>query len=192
MHHIQDDKHDDTQENLQQQQQQQQQGSTCVCRRAGCVVYFREVFCSKSRNVCNLRGIRQQQEVLVFWKTHVFGSVFLGSVFAKVSQIPCFCCFFKWKLRGDFQVVVLKAAKTRGFCMVDLCKVKQQASGNDHPNDCDSSNISHRPPQPPLTTAPHHRSFCMFDFRQVKQPVFSNDHHSMCDSSNIRLSVSCT
>ena len=141
-----------------------QQGSTCICRRAGCVVYFREVFCSKSRNVCNLRGIRQQQEVLVFWKTHVFGSVFLGSVFAKVSQIPCFCCFFKWKLRGDFQVVVLKAAKTRGFCMVDLCKVKQQASGNDHPNDCDSSNISHRPPpQPPLTTAPHHRSFCMFD-----------------------------
>ena len=122
----------------------------------------------------------------MFWKTHVFGSVFLGSVFAKVSQIPCFCCFFKWKLRGDFQVVVLKAAKTRGFCMVDLCKVKQQASGNDHPNDCDSSNISHRPPpQPPLTTAPHHRSFCMFDFRQVKQPVFSNDHHSMCDSSNI-------
>ena len=128
-------------------------GSTCVCRRAGCVVYFREVFCSKSRNVCNLRGIRQQQEVLVFWKTHVFGSVFLGSVFAKVSQIPCFCCFFKWKLRGDFQVVVLKAAKTRGFCMVDLCKVKQQASGNDHPNDCDSSNISHRPPPP---TPTHH------------------------------------
>ena len=136
--------------------QQQQQGSTCVCRRAGCVVYFREVFCSKSRNVCNLRGIRQQQEVLVFWKTHVFGSVFLGSVFAKVSQIPCFCCFFKWKLRGDFQVVVLKAAKTRGFCMVDLCKVKQQASGNDHPNDCDSSNISHRPPPTPThhCTAP--------------------------------------
>ena len=91
----------------------------------------------------------------MFWKTHVFGSVFLGSVFAKVSQIPCFCCFFKWKLRGDFQVVVLKAAKTRGFCMVDLCKVKQQASGNDHPNDCDSSNISHRPPPPPPPPRPH-------------------------------------
>ena len=97
----------------------------------------------------------------MFWKTHVFGSVFLGSVFAKVSQIPCFCCFFKWKLRGDFQVVVLKAAKTRGFCMVDLCKVKQQASGNDHPNDCDSSNISHRPP-PPNPHSPLHRTTEVF------------------------------
>ena len=110
----------------------------------------------------------------MFWKTHVFGSVFLGSVFAKVSQIPCFCCFFKWKLRGDFQVVVLKAAKTRGFCMVDLCKVKQQASGNDHPNDCDSSNISHRPP--PNPHSPLHRT--TEQHKKMKKTKRKNKSHS--------------
>ena len=61
--------------------------------------------------------------------------LFFGSVFAKVSQIPCFSCFV-CSILGSVAKFVWKAAKTRGFCMVDVWKVK-------HP--------------PPPTTAPHHR-----------------------------------
>ena len=51
-------------------------------------------FWSKSGNPCNLRGFRQQQDVSAFSFSHVFCSCFLVVFFAKVSQIPCFSCFF--------------------------------------------------------------------------------------------------
>ena len=55
----------------------------------------------------------------------------------KCRKYHAFVAFFQLNLRVDFQVVVLKAATTRGFCMFDFRKVKQQVSSNDHPTTAD-------------------------------------------------------
>ena len=73
------------------------------------------------RKTCILRGFRQQQDVSVFSFCNS-SFLFFGSVLAKVSQIPCFSCFFKFNFSVIFDVFVWKAAKARGFCMVDVWK----------------------------------------------------------------------
>ena len=82
-------------------------------------------FWSKSGKPCNLRGFRQQHDVSVFAFPHVFCSCFLVAFLRKCRKYHAFLAFIKLIFCVVFEVFVWKAAKTRGFCMVDVSKVKQ-------------------------------------------------------------------
>ena len=80
---------------------------------------------SKSGKPCNLRGFRQQHDVSALSFSHVFCSCFLVAFLRKCRKYHAFLAFVKLIFCVVFEVFVWKAAKTRGFCMVDVSKEKQ-------------------------------------------------------------------
>ena len=79
--------------------------------RGVCPLFLGGFFLVEIRKPCILRGFRQQHDVSVFSFSNVLRSCFLVAFFAKVSQIPCFSCFFKFNFSVIFEVFVWKSGK---------------------------------------------------------------------------------
>ena len=82
-----------------------EQGSTCVCRRTGCVVYFWEVLWSKAWKPWVLCGFRQQDDVSVFCH----------------SCLGCFSVIFFFKhYVSRFLFLMILGGSLRSFCLENL------------------------------------------------------------------------